>query len=216
MILTCRNTRCVAPLGSDSATLTGAPLPYSSKLMPKKNGVKTGKKLLIGAVALLAVVISTQAYPNAIVIDSEGNRKMIDMAEYTDWGSSRPWYVPDIWREFGGTARHSHNYKSIELPAFLRSVVEIDLSRNALTNLVIPLGMVSLRRIDLRGNIDLTNLVLQQDTGVVGFDDGWPDVSPTERNLRAVIRKIWKMFHCGRCLRQGGRAGRFIIWESHG
>lgn len=51
-------------------------------------------------------------------------------------------------------------------PAYLNTVQTLDLRGNNLTSFVVPPGIVQLYRINLSGNTSLTNLVLQQDTGV--------------------------------------------------
>ena len=150
--------------------------------------MRTIKKLLIGLVVLAVSVTGMQAYPYAIVVTKDGEEKKIDMQDFTEWtrGDRRWSWHDEIGYHHGiggpyASGRAALKHKSIHFPAFLRTVVSLDLKGNALTNLVIPPGMISLRRLKLGGNTELTNLVLQQDTSVDLSEREIEDVSPSDR-----------------------------------
>lgn len=99
--------------------------------------MNTTKKLIVGAAALLAVVIGMQAEEESVFIG----------------------------------LKESLNYRNAGLKEFKRHhrlymAKTLDLSDNDLGELVLPAGMVYLKTIRLSGNINLTNLVLQQDTSI--------------------------------------------------
>lgn len=99
--------------------------------------MNTTKKLIIGTAALLAVVIGMQSQEENVFI---GHREVLD---YSDSGL----------KEF----KRAHR---------LYMATRLDLSNNNLGELVLPAGMVYLKTINLTGNNNLTNLVLQQDTAI--------------------------------------------------
>lgn len=134
--------------------------------------MRTSKKLIIGAVAVAAVVASAHGYPYAYVTTKEGVEEKISLSELFERNVDRAY---SSWAELGyrqnisgggSKGRRARKHKHVHLPAFLRMVTELDLRGNSLTNFVVPPGMVQLRRIRLAGNTQLTNLVIQQDTGV--------------------------------------------------
>lgn len=136
-------------------------------------------KSLIAILALVAVSLQAQEH-RAVVVDLDGKEEWVDLWDYTDWGRNRPSWNVETLDQFGGP--RPKWYRHISLPPFLRSVVVLDLRGNSLKNLVIPPGMIMLTRIKLSGNTMLTNLVLQQDTGVTWSTkfDGQPNASPDD------------------------------------
>ena len=99
--------------------------------------MNTTKKLIIGAVALTAVVTGMQGQEENVFI---GDREVLD---YRNAGL----------KEF----KRAHRlYKAHTLR----------LDDNDLGQLVLPAGMVYLKTISLTGNNNLTNLFLQQDTAI--------------------------------------------------
>lgn len=137
--------------------------------------MRTGKKLLIGLAVLAASVTGMQAEFTARVITKAGEHEEITLHRINE-GVSHNFndriYTTSLTKldMFGGRRPPSGEkwpgYKHIHLPAYLRMVEELDLTDNNLTNFIVPPGMVQLRTIKLAGNTQLTNLVLQQDTGV--------------------------------------------------
>ncbi len=99
--------------------------------------MNTTKKLIIGAVALAAVVIGMQGQEENVFI---GGREVLD---YRNAGL----------KEF----KRDHR---------LYMATSLDLRDNDLGELVLPAGMVYLKTINLTGNNNFTNLFLQQDTAI--------------------------------------------------
>lgn len=99
--------------------------------------MNTTKKLIIGTAALAAVVTGMQGQEENVFI---GDREVLD---YSDSGL----------KEF----KRAHR---------LYMATRLDLSNNDLGELVLPAGMVYLKTINLTGNSNFTNLVLQQDTAI--------------------------------------------------
>ena len=137
--------------------------------------MKTNKKLLIGLAVLATSVTGMQAEFTARVITKAGEHEEITLHRINE-GVSHNFndriYTTSLTKldMFGGRRPPSGEkwpgYKHIHLPAYLRMVEVLDLTDNNLTSFVVPPGMVQLRTIMLTGNTQLTNLVLQQDTGV--------------------------------------------------
>lgn len=154
--------------------------------------MRTIKKLLIGLAVLAVSVTGMQAYPYAVVTTSEGLEKQINLHELTNWTNSRHSFAEELGRRqlIGGwESRGRLNHKHVHLPAYLNIVQTLDLRGNNLTNFVVPPGMVQLYQIKLAGNTSLTNLVLQQDTGVCRalYVQGFPEVPSDGRGTAAVV-----------------------------
>ena len=96
--------------------------------------MNTTKKLLIGASALLAVVIGMQAEEK-------------------------------IWERYTLDYKDS-GIEKLELRHAVYKADRLDLRNCNLGELVLPVGMIDLRTLDLRGNNNLTNLFIQQDTSI--------------------------------------------------
>lgn len=99
--------------------------------------MNTTKKLIIGAAALLAIACRMQAEDE---------------------------------KEFIGD-RHTLDYKNAGLKEFkivhrVYNCRTLDLSGNDLGELVLPVGMIDLHSLNLRGNNNLTNLFIQMDTSI--------------------------------------------------
>lgn len=139
--------------------------------------MRTIKKLLIGLAVLAFSVGDARAQFVAKVVTKDGEHMEINLDrinEHVSHGfndnlsSTRRfnnWDLTGVVRRPPGDKRWP-GYKHIHLPAYLRMVEELDLTDNNLTSFIVPPGMVQLRTIKLAGNTQLTNLVLQQDTGV--------------------------------------------------
>lgn len=100
--------------------------------------MRTSKKLIIGAVALAAVCAGMQAQSN----ESEfiGEKTVLD---YKNAG-----------------------LKEFKLHHRLYNARTLDLRNNDLDELVLPAGMIDLGSLILKGNPNLTNLVIQMDTSI--------------------------------------------------
>ena len=133
--------------------------------------MRTSKTLLLGLSVLADGLFGAQGEHYAVVTTSEGAEKVINLEEFTNW-SGNDWRVGEryeLGRNHGiggGSAKRRLDRKHVHLPAYLNTVQTLDLSWNNLTSFVVPPGMVQLHRIRLAGNTSLTNLVIQQDTGV--------------------------------------------------
>ena len=137
--------------------------------------MKTNKKLIIGLAVLAISVMDVRGEFVAKVITKDGEHDEIKLHRINE-GVSHNFndhiYTTSLTKLdlFGGRRPPSDEkwpgYKQIHLPAYLRMVEVLDLTDNNLTSFVVPPGMVQLRTIRLAGNTQLTNLVLQQDTGV--------------------------------------------------
>ena len=150
-------------------------------------------KLIIGLAILAASITGMHAYPYAVVTTSDGVEKQINLEKFTNW-TGKNWRVGEL-NELGRNhgvggfeSRGRFNHKHIHLPAYLNTVQTLDLRGNDLTSFVVPPGMVQLYRIKLSGNMSLTNLVLQQDTGVVRAEyvQGFPEFPASGRGVAAI------------------------------